>query len=75
MGVGASAQALRSAAAVLVLVDGRAADLTGLCEVAGAQATAGLRGQLCEGPQADRVRAMSAILTATAIDLADWGLR
>lgn len=60
---------------MMVLVQGSQADLSALSPLATPHVVAGLRAQLCEGDRSARVRALSAILTAVALDLSDWGLR
>lgn len=71
-----SADCIRAAAAVLVLLQGPSAPLLQLlAPCAGDAESAHWQRALCEGPREHRARGLAAVLSTMAIELDDWGLR
>jgi hypothetical protein len=71
----ASEQAIRAAAAMLVVLQGSSADLAALlAPIATAREVQNLQRSLCMGSREERARMLSTILTSLALDLDEWRL-
>jgi hypothetical protein len=70
-----SEQAIRAAAATLVVLQGSSVDLRNLLTpYAAAHEVNSLQRSLCAGTREERARLLSTILTSIALDLDDWRL-
>lgn len=68
-----SEQAIRAAAATLVLLEGASVNLVALLDPdSGSREVRVLQRALCEGSREQRARALSRILTSMALALDDW---